>query len=132
MIKKIIIIAVAVLVIGGGIGAYFYFAPEKEEPVIKEYYVPGEYFITNIKDSDYLLKTTVILEINRDDVKEELDFNNHVIRDIIIFLLREKSYDELRSEGIEDLLREEIKVKIEKQLGIDYITTIYFNDFIVQ
>jgi len=131
--KKIIIIIVAVLLVAG-VAVYFLFLKPAPEPELS-YYSPGESFVTNIKDSVRLLKTSVVLEISTTDteeVQEYLKENNHVIRDIIVFTLRGKTEDELRSMGIDEGLREELRENISKKMGIDYLQKVYFNDFVIQ
>ena len=99
------------------------------------YYVPGDYFVTNITDSTRLLKTTIVLELSTaeaDKVTEYLTENNHILRDIIVFTLRSKTEDELRSNGIEETLRTELVNNLESKMGLDYIVTIYFNDYVIQ
>lgn len=133
--KKVIIILVALIVLGGA-AVYFFVLPKPPEPEKKSTYVPGDFFVTNIKDSKALLKTTVVLEVNK--AAEDAEFakfmeeNNPVIRDIIVFTLREKTETELRSTGIQDQLRIEIVSKINEKLGIDNVKTIYFNDYVLQ
>jgi flagellar basal body-associated protein FliL len=132
-VKKIIIIIAAVLLVGGGV-AYFMFLKPAPEPETS-YYSPGESFVTNIKDSTRLLKATVSLEIlstETEEVAEELAENNDVIRDIIVFTLRGKTEDELRSMGIEEDLRKELQKNISEKMEIDYLQKVYFNDFVIQ
>jgi flagellar FliL protein len=93
--------------------------------------------VTNIKDSNSLIKTTIVLELyvyekDLDDVTTYLTENNHIIRDIIVFTLRSKTEEELRSQDIDKTLRQEIVQRISEQMGIDYIQTIYFNDYVIQ
>jgi len=131
--KKVIIIIVAVLLVAGG-AVYFLFLKPAPEPEIS-YYSAGDSFVTNVKDSLRFLKTTVVLEISATDtekVQEYLKENNHVIRDIIVFTLRQKTEEELRSIGIEEQLREELRKNISKKMGIDYLQKVYFNDFVIQ
>jgi len=131
--KKIIIIIVAALLMAGG-AVYFLFLKPAPEPEIS-YYSTGDSFVTNVRDSGRFLKTTVVLEIASTDtekVQEYLKENNHVIRDIIVFTLRQKTEEELRSIGIEEQLREELRQNISKKMGIDYLQKVYFNDFVIQ
>ncbi len=131
--KKIIIIIVAVLLVVGG-AVYFLFLQPPPQPEIS-FYSTGESFVTNIKDSLRLLKTSVVLEISTtetEDIKTYLTENNHVLRDIIVFTLREKTEDELRSMDVQDGLREEIRTNISDKMGIDYLQKVYFNDFVIQ
>jgi flagellar FliL protein len=67
-----------------------------------------------------------------DEITEYLTENNHIIRDIIVFTLRSKTEDELRSNDIEKTLRDEIVNSLATKMGLDYIQTIYFNDYVIQ
>lgn len=131
--KLLIIIIAAVVVVGGGVAAFLLLSgPPKEKPPVRAYYVPGDFFVTNIKDSRYLLKTTIVLELSKEGMDEYLTDNNHIIRDVIVFTLREKTEEELRTSGIQDEIRREIVDRLSKEMEIDYLTTIYFNDFVIQ
>jgi|AGTN01.2.fsa_nt_gi Flagellar basal body-associated protein len=136
MNKKLIITIAVVLVVAVAVYLYFFALakpPEKEY----SYYEPGDYFVTNIKDSTSLIKVTIVLELytyksDLEEITEYLKQNNHVIRDIIVFTLRSKTEEELRSQDIAETLRKEVVQRIDEQMGIDYISTIYFNDYVVQ
>ena len=130
--KKIIIIIAAVIVVAAGVAAYFIFFKDKEPEPVRTFYVPGDFFVTNVKDSKYLLKTTIVLELNKEGMEEYLTEYNHVIRDIIVFTLREKTEEELRSTGIQETLRTEIVDKLKKEMDMDYLVTVYFNDYVLQ
>ncbi len=131
--KKILIIVLVVLVVAGVAAYFLLLMPPPEAETV--YYVPGDYFVTNIADSTRLLKTTIVLELSTTDpegVVEYLTENNHILRDIVVFTLRSKTEDELRSDGIENTLRDEIVNNVESKMGLDYIETIYFNDYVIQ
>ena len=136
MKKKLIIIIAVVLVVAAAATLYltvFKKPPEK----IHSYYMPGDFFVTNVKDSPSLIKTTIVLELyvyekDLPDVTEYLTKNNHVIRDIIVFTLRSKTEEELRAQDIDAILRQEIVQNISNQMDVDYITTVYFNDYVIQ
>lgn len=133
--KKIIIIVLVVLIVGGAAVYWFLLKP----PAAPEtsYYVPGDFFVTNVKDSTRLLKTTIVIELliqksEETAIKEFLTENNHVIRDTIVFTLREKSEEELRAIQVDESLRQEIVKRLSERMGLDYIQTIYFNDYVLQ
>lgn len=133
--KKVIIILIMVLAAAAAV--YFAFlAPGGEQEPAKSIYVPGDYFITNIKDSKALLKTTIVLEVDRaaDDKEfhKQLKENNHMIRDTIVFILRSKTETELRSAEIRGVLENEIIAAVNQRLGIDNIKAVYFNDYVLQ
>ena len=135
--KKVITIIVLVLVAAGAV-IYFAVKPPPEPRIC--YYAPGDHFVTNIKDSARLLKTTVVLELSTPDPdgsKEYFAEHNHILRDVTVFTLRSKTEEELRSDGIQELLRVEIVKNIKSSLQLDqkeldYIQTIYFNDYVIQ
>lgn len=132
MKKILIIVIVALIVAGAAVYLLFLMPPPDPETV---YYVPGDYFVTNIADSTRLLKTTIVLELSTadpDGVTAYLTENNHILRDIIVFTLRSKTEEELRSNEVEKTLRDEIVNNLEKKMGLDYIETIYFNDYVIQ
>lgn len=130
-------IIVALIIVG--VAAYFLFlAPKDEvEPVEQRgSYSPGDHFITNVKDSQMLVKASVVLEVNRSAEDEEfyafLDENKYKIRDAIVFVLREKTADQLQQPNIKAILTDEMVEKINQVLEIDNVKTIYFTDYVVQ
>ncbi len=130
--KKILIIILAVVIIGGA--AYYFLAVKgdgEEKPVELTAFVPGEYFVTNVADSNSLFKVTVVLMLNTDKLKELLDKNEYVIRDTIITRLRKLTEEDLKSADIQDKLRSDLKDEINSVLGIDNIVKICFSDFVV-
>jgi flagellar basal body-associated protein FliL len=132
MKKIIIIVAVALVVVAAAVYFIFLQPPPKPET---SYYTPGDYFVTNIKDSTRLLKVTIVLEVSTTKTTEVTDYlteNNHVIRDIILATLRNKTEDELRVTTAQDSLRTEIINNLNQQMGVDYLTTLYFNDYVIQ
>lgn len=133
--KKIIIIVLIILIVGGAAVYWFLLKPPAEPET--SFYVPGEFFVTNVKDSTRLLKTTIVLELliqksEETTIKEYLTENNHVIRDTIVFTLREKTEDELRAIEVDESLRKEIVKRLSERMNLDYINTIYFNDYVLQ
>jgi len=135
MKKNTIIIIVAVLVIGAA-AAYFFLFNDQPAEKVYSYYEPGDYFVTNIKDSRALIKTTIVLELHApqnqmDEINKYLKENNHILRDIIVFTLRSKTEEELRADNIDQTLREEIVKSISERMGIDYISNVYFNDYVI-
>ncbi|MEL7608592.1 MAG: flagellar basal body-associated FliL family protein [Bacillota bacterium] len=134
--KKIIIILLAVLLIGAGVVIFILMQPEKEPEVFKSHYETGDYFITNVKESEKLLKTTIVLEVDKAAEDEEfyafLEENNHVIRNNIISILREKNEKELRTDDSMRALATEISKSINETLGIDNVKTVFFTEYVLQ
>jgi len=132
----ILFIIIGVVVIGAAAAAYFLFfrGEPKEEPEVYSYYSPGDFFVTNVSDdSTRLFKTSVVLVLNTEDAKlqERLDADNVMIRDTIIFILRDVTVEEIMASGNKDDLRQEILSTLNKRLGIDNIKEVLFNDFVM-
>ena len=103
---------------------------------VVSYYAPGDSIVVNIAESYRLLKMSPVLVLNRDI--EETEFNDAMvaatplIRETINGILRYKTEEELKATGIMDQLRAEIGDALRVGLGMDYVTNIYFSDFVVQ
>ncbi len=133
--KKKTIIVIAVLLVAAA-GVYFFMLDKPLPEKTYSTYSPGDYFVTNIKDSKALIKTTIVLELHAyeediESITQYLTENNHILRDIIVFTLRSKTEEELRSENIDLTLREEIVNSISEKMEINYISAVYFNDYVV-
>ena len=131
--KKIgIIIVVIVLVVAGGAALYFFvFSGDKEKPEVRVEYSPGEFFTTNVYQSQRLLKATIVLVVNAEGLEEMLTKENARIRDTIIFILRSLTEEEIRDEGTQDALRDRIIEALNDRLGIDNFVEVLFNDFVM-
>ncbi len=97
-----------------------------------EYIVPGEYLVTNVSDTYRLIKAAPVLAINREGLTDQLKAEQHKIRDTMIGVIRTKTEEQMRSAGIMDELRVEIKQALVDQLGMDYLVAVYFSDFVLQ
>ena len=106
-------------------------AAQAEEPTSYTYAL-DDAFITNVKDSRKLLKTSVVLVANDENLQEMLDANQYVVRDTVLFILRDLTEDDICSDTIQDTLRKEIPDALNKALEINSITSIYFGDFVMQ
>ncbi|ACO04334.1 MAG TPA: DUF4366 domain-containing protein [Persephonella sp.] len=151
--KKLLIIAVLLLVIlaGGGGAAYKFLVLDKQkeekqenkaekiQEEIKDIENLGIMFevgtfIVNLadKDADRFLKVTVILEIENEQVKMEVEKRLPQIKDAITTLLFTKNSRELKTaEGIE-LLKEEIIKRVNAILPLGGVKNVYFTDFVIQ
>lgn len=128
--KKIIIIVIIALALGGGAAWYFL----KPKPVVdlSFNYDPGEYFVTDIKNSKRLLKTDIIIHALDKSLEVEWTENNHVIRDIVIFTLREKTEEQLQSPTIQKDLNDELILKLRAEFETEAFEKLYFNEFVIQ
>lgn len=102
-----------------------------EPPPEYDQYSPGDFFVTNVKDSNRLLKTSVVLELDSKKMQDELKDKNTLIRDTIIFILRELDETDVRSPDVQEKLRVQLKDALNKQLGTEHIIGILFNDFVM-
>ncbi|NCB50690.1 MAG: flagellar basal body-associated FliL family protein [Clostridia bacterium] len=141
MKKKIIVIVLAaVLFLGAGAAAYFFYFKDKiagknetPEEVSENYeYAVESSFVTNVKDSSKLFKTTIVLVADEKGMEEFFKAEQNTVRDVILFVLRELTEEDIESEDIQDHLRVSIPAALNKALGTDSIVSVYFTDFVMQ
>ena len=131
MKKNVLLIIVGVVVIGLAAGAYFMFFNEPPKGLQAYYYTPGEYFVTNVSDSDMLLKVMVVLGSDADHTEF---FESHVllIRNEILFQLRSMAEDQFKDSQMETNFSDVMTQKLNTALDVDYITRIYISDLVLQ
>ncbi|BCL60601.1 flagellar basal body protein FliL [Desulfomarina profundi] len=151
--KKLFIIigaVVLVLLIGGGVAAYFML---KKEPQVEpkdpglEVPVPEltksaeigpmvdiEEFIVNIisEDANHYVKASLTVELTNEEVKEEVTKRMPQIRDAILLLLGNKTYEELQDLQGKRQLKAELLSKLNSFLQTGKVKSIYFTNFVVQ
>ena len=127
----IVIPLVIALVAGGG---WYYFLREK--PIVYTEYTPGEHFVSNIKDSRRLIKVSVVLKFDTDNKKfleERVYANSVLIRETIIFILRELDEDTINNvPGFHVDLCERIRNTLNDMLNTNHIVAVNLNDFVMQ
>ena len=129
IIINILMIILALVVIGGGV---FFAIQHREERDYRFSYDPGEFFVTDIQNSNRLLKTDMILAMAD---SREADFyieHNHRIRNTIIFVLRNKDEEELKNPSIEQILNKKIIRELNQAFETEDFQTVYFNEFVIQ
>lgn len=138
MNKTIGIVIAIILLVGVGVAVYALVlapannaAPAADPMAGLTYYSPGAFFVTNIVDSERLLKAEIMLGIQGKH-EEELKAKNVQIRDEIINTLRQKTEDELRASDAQDVLREEIVKNLREKLNMDYLVTLNYSEFVLQ
>ncbi|THB72582.1 MAG: flagellar basal body protein FliL [Desulfobulbaceae bacterium] len=151
--KKLFIIigAVALLVlIGGGVAGYFLLKndpkPEEEDPGL-EVPVPEinqqaeigpmvdiNEFIVNIisEENSHYVKAALTLELSDELAKEELVKRMPQVRDAILLLVGNKTFDELQDLQGKKQLKAELLSKLNAILQTGQVRSIYFTDFVVQ
>jgi len=150
--KKLIIIGVVVLVllIGGGVAAFFLLKkeppPEQVDPGLA---VPVpeltqsadigpmvdiEEFIVNIisADSNHYVKASLTVELTNEEVREEVEKRMPQMRDAILLLLGNKTYEELQDLQGKRQLKAELMSKINSFLQTGKVKSVYFTNFVVQ
>ncbi len=151
--KLIIIIAAVVLVllIGGGVAAFLLMSGSKtkEEPQDPGEKVPVpeisqkaeigpmvnvDEFIVNIisEDTNHYVKASMTLELSSDEGKEEAVKRMPQIRDSILLLVGNKTYEELQDLQGKKQLKAELSSKINSYLQTGKVQSIFFTDFVVQ
>lgn len=139
MKKKPMIIVMTlllVLVIAGG--AYYFLvvkqqqeSAEKKDPTYYTFEL-SDSFVTNVKDSDKLFKATIFLVLDKNGMDKELTSKLPIIRDTILFQLRDLTEDDISSDTIQGTLRKSIPAALNKALDITNIKSVYFSDFVMQ
>jgi flagellar protein FliL len=150
--KLIIIIAAAVillLIIGG---AAFFFLKPAPEPIeepdpgldvpVPEITVSQEIgpmieineFIVNIisEDGRHYVKAALTIELDKEEAVEETTKRMPQIRDAILLLVGNKTFEELHDLQGKKQLKAELVSKINSFLQTGKIKAIYFTDFVVQ
>lgn len=150
--KLIIIIAAAVLlllIIGGA--AFFFLKPA---PVVEEETDPGlnvpvpditqsnaigpmveiKEFIVNIisEEDNHYVKASLTIELNKEEALDEANKRMPQIRDAILLLVGNKTYEELQDLQGKKQLKAELISRVNSFLQTGRIKAIYFTDFVVQ
>jgi flagellar basal body-associated protein FliL len=113
-----------------------------EEEAVVDYFTPGDYMVVNIAESYRLLKIAPVMVLNADLTKkfgdsevtldEELTAAQPLIRDVVNRIVRTKTLEELSEAAALDNMRAEIITALQEELGMSYVTDVYFSDFVVQ
>ncbi|WP_028317399.1 flagellar basal body-associated FliL family protein [Desulfobulbus elongatus] len=154
--KKLIIMIAAALILllaGGGGGYYFLvYQPKKEmqrkqeeskaAALIKP--IPDDAkigpmveireFIVNIigTDAPHYVKASLSLELDRDGTVDEVNRRMPQIRDAILLIIGNKTFEELQDIQGKNQVKAELKSKINSFLKTGKVNNIYLTDFVVQ
>lgn len=155
--KKLIIILAAVLLLAGGGGAGYYFLvmkPHKEELARKQAEeskaasmikpVPEEAkigpmveikeFVVNIigQDAAHYVKASLSLELDKEATLDEVNKRMPQIRDAILLLISNKTFEELQDIQGKNQVKAELKSKLNSILKTGQVNNVYLTDFVVQ
>ncbi len=150
--KLFIIIALVVLVllIGGGVAGYLLLSkappPEEKDPgmqvPVPEINTQSEIgpmvnideFIVNIisDENNHYVKAALTIELSSVPAKEEIEKRMPQIRDAILLLTGNKTFEELQDLQGKKQLKAELLSKINAILQTGQARSIYFTDFVVQ
>jgi len=104
------------------------------QETVLDVFLKLEPFIVNLKGNGMkrYLKTTIAIEVEEREVKQELEMLTPKLRDTILFVLTSKSYNDLFSNEGKIALKHELIAHINRILKSGTIKAIYITDFIIQ
>jgi flagellar FliL protein len=151
--KKLFLIiggVVLVLLLGGGFGAWYLMkakpAPEAPSPG-EQVPVPAlgqqsqigpmvniDEFIVNIISGDaaHYVKTSITVELTNEAVQGEVQQRMPQMRDAILLLIGNKTFEELQDLQGKKQLKAELQDRINSFLQTGKVVSIYFTNFVVQ
>ena len=138
--KLILLIVIAVVLLGAGAivgkvmlagkGKQAKAAEPKAEIGAK---VPLEEFLTNLSGgTDHYVKTQIALGVKKGLTEKELEEEFPPIRDVIVSALAARSLKDLSTEEGRTKLKDEIRDKLNEELGKGTVIKVYFMSFAVQ
>lgn len=151
--KKLFIIigaVVLVLLIGGGVAGWFFLKkepPAEEQDPGQQVPVPDltpqavigpmvniDEFIVNIISSDtpHYVKASLTMELSGEEVQPEVEQRMPQVRDAILLLIGNKTYEELQDLQGKKQLKAELTSRINSFLQSGKVKAIYFTNFVVQ
>lgn len=95
-------------------------------------YDPGDYFITNVASSKSLLKSDITIELSSKHTFKQFEENQNKVRDTIVNVLKNKTFEQITASDSLNSLKQEIADALRKNLSVDGVKDIYFNEFVVQ
>ena len=132
MNKKLIIIIAAVVILAAvGVGLYFFVFRETEPVELRIEHSIGDQFTTNVKNSTKMFVAGMVIVVNEKGLEELISTEVNIIRDTVIFILRDLEEDDITAEGTQDALRRKLVAAINDALEIESVVDIRFNNFIM-
>lgn len=131
--KRTIIIVVVVALLAAGAALYFLLPRADSNAPEPQFYYPLEGpFVTNVKDSGKLFKATVVLVATDKDLSETVTEKQYLIRDQILFILRDLTEQDICQPDIQEQLRELITQRVNEAMETDVFKSVVFGDFVMQ
>lgn len=152
--KKLVVMVAAMLVLLLAGGAAWYFLVYKKAEAAKQAEaskaaaiaktVPEEAqigpmveikeFVVNIigQDVSHYVKASMSLELDREATLDEVNKRMPQIRDAILLLIGNKTYEELQDIQGKNQVKAEVKSKINSFLKTGKVNNVYLTDFVVQ
>lgn len=135
MKKNLIIIVLIISLIAIGAGVYFVVFANSGDDTGREkmvYFTPGDYFVTNLNNSDSLVKVTVVLLLSEEGHEDALGSEQALIRNHITFILRSLSPEDFKKTDLEQILSDQICKKLNEEFMVEYFKQAIFSDLLVQ
>ena len=152
--KKLVVMVAAVLVLLLAGGAAWYFLVYKKAEAARQAEaskaaaiaktVPEEAqigpmveikeFVVNIigQDVSHYVKASMSLELDREATLDEVNKRMPQIRDAILLLIGNKTYEELQDIQGKNQIKAEVKSRINSFLKTGKVNNVYLTDFVVQ
>jgi flagellar protein FliL len=148
--KLILLIAAVVFLLGAGGAAYYFLVIKKSQETDPSTAVslisppPGQAqigpmvevreFVVNIigVDTPHYVKAAMVLELDRETTLDEVNRRMPQIRDAILLLVGNKTFEELQDIQGKNQVKAEVKAKINSFLVTGRVDNVYLTDFVVQ
>lgn len=124
-----LIIVLSTVLVVGGIFTYTLIA-KQNNPTVS--YNPGSEFITNLNDGHSLIKAKLILEVSDKKLVKTLEKDNHVVRDAILTVLRQKAAGDINQEDGMNILKQDIITHLNSVFETEAFVNVYFEEIVVQ
>jgi flagellar basal body-associated protein FliL len=106
---------------------------EKKVDSIQEYsYRMDSSVITNVNNSKKYVKCRLVFKLENESQQKFFEDKSYIIRDIIIETLRGFSERDYEADNIKLRISEVLKARIEEDLDVTGIKSIYFEELITQ
>ncbi len=140
----ILLIFLVILLAGGGIAYFFLFGKkeekkEEQKPRLAEQEIGIMYklepaFIVNLADPEATVyaRISITLELANQEVLQEVQKKEPVIRDAIIEIVSSKTSEDLRKPEGREQLKMEILKRINTILTKGGVRNVYFTEFVIQ